>query len=138
MSSRFVAAALSSQVLLALSTAIAATLSVAADEIVERCGLGPPPDSPDFNRYHEERDRLRVQLGYEPVCDQYIATLPPQYPLQPLERVQPRLAFQPIPLDGTPFAAYRLIGARPDITGGKRGAAALHHYFAGSNGEFYE
>ena len=112
--------------------------SVAADEIAERCGLGPSPDSANFNSYNEERERIRAQLGYEPVCDQYIATLPPLSQLEPFETVRSELAFQLISLESTPFATFRPLGARADIIGDKRGAKALRRYFAASNGEFLE
>ena len=112
--------------------------SVAADEIAERCGLGPPPNSANFNDYNKEREHIRAQLGYEPVCDQYIATLPPPSPLEALETVRSKLAFQPIPLEGTSFATFRLLGARADFIGDQRGAMALRRYFAASDGEFLE
>jgi hypothetical protein len=112
--------------------------SFAADETVERCGLGPSPDSPDFFSYNEERERIRTRLGYEPVCDQYVRTLPPPYSLEPLEGVVGKLPFRPIPLNGTPFAAYHLLGARPDVIMDNRGARALRRYFAGPSGEFLE
>ena len=120
--------------------AVAATVRIAAGtEIVERCGIGPSPDSPNFAPYLEDRKRVRAELGYEPVCDELIASLnPSSLPREPLERVRRKLAFQPIPLDSSLFAGYRLLGAAPDIGGDARGASALRRYFAGQSGEVIE
>jgi hypothetical protein len=135
---QLIGAASIGRVLCAVCLTIVISQSAAADEIAERCGLGPPPDSANFNIYNEQRERIRARLGYEPVCDQYIATLPPPSPLEPFEAVRSKLAFQPIPLEGTPLATFRILGARADIIGDKRGAKALRRYFAGSDGEFLE
>jgi hypothetical protein len=138
MSHQLIGAASIGRVLCTVCLTIVIGRSVAADEIVERCGLGPPPDSANFNSYNEERERIRALVGYEPVCEQYIATLPPPSPLEPFEAVRSKLAFQPIPLEGTPFATFRPLGASADIIGDKRGAKALRRYFAASDGEFLE
>ena len=56
----------------------------------------------------------------------------------PLDQVQPLLAFQPIPIEGTALQGYRQLGAHPEIVGDKRGASALLRYFRGPNGEVIE
>ena len=53
---RLIAAAAVGRVLCAASIVFASTLSFAAGQIVERCGLGPAPGSADFSSYNEERD----------------------------------------------------------------------------------
>ena len=119
--------------------AFAAIVPVSAANFDERCGLGPSPDSPDFKAYHEERESIRAQLGYEFVCDQYILTIgASSYRLESLEKVQSKLAFQPVQLGGTLFASYTELGARPYIVGNSHGAGALHRYFAGNSGEVLE
>ena len=96
MSHQLIGAASIGRVLCMACLTIVIGRSVAADEIAERCGLGPPPNSASFNDYNKEREHIRAQLGYEPGCDQYIATLPPPFPLETLETVRSKLAFQPI------------------------------------------
>lgn len=127
------------RILLALLAFAVTARFAGGAEVVERCGPGPSPASPDFAAHLDERMRLRAELGYEPVCEQLLATMsPPPLPGDPLEAVAHRLAFQPIPLGESDFTRYRLLRAAPDFAGGPRGASALRRYFTGPSGETIE
>lgn len=125
--------------LIALLALAAIARAASGAEIVERCGRGPSPASPDFAAYVEENKRVREELGYEPVCDELLAAMSPsRFAHEPLPAARHKLGFQPIPLDGSLFARYRPLGATPDFAGGPLGASALRRYFAGERDEAIE
>jgi hypothetical protein len=74
------------------------------------CGLGPPPDSPDFA---EARAREAAELkreGYLRVCEANLARYDIASSLQSMERATAGLAFTPVALAGTPFAKLGSVG----------------------------
>lgn len=108
-----------------------------AAEIVERCEYGPAPDAPNFAAVLAERNRITAELGYEPVCDALLPSIDPSRASSAtLAGIRDQLLFQPMPLDSSVLAGYRLLGATPSHATNRPDAnAALHRYFAGADGE---
>jgi hypothetical protein len=101
------------------------------------CGLGPPPGSPEFAAYRQRQDRQRAALGYQVVCERKLTRFDYAAQVRPMAEVSRRLAFNPVPLDSTPFATYTLLGGIPDH-GGDHGSTALHRTFRTPDGRMVD
>ncbi|QJD98857.1 hypothetical protein HH212_01380 [Massilia forsythiae] len=86
----------------------------------EQCGLGPPPDAPDFAAFQERRRAEMARRGYEHVCEENLARFAPPSSIKPVAWTMAGLAFQPVRLDGTPFAGLELLGAQGETMGDAR------------------
>jgi hypothetical protein len=81
------------------------------------CGLGPPPDSPEFADYRRLQKEQESALGYRLVCDRDVnAGFGPLEARRRSQQGAVSLAFQPVSLGGTPFAAFEAIGQVADVS----------------------
>jgi hypothetical protein len=82
------------------------------------CGLGPPPGSPGFAEARAREAAEVARDGYQRVCDANLARYDgATYGLRPLAAATRGLAFHPLALENTPFAAFTLVGAAPESVG---------------------
>jgi hypothetical protein len=83
-----------------------------------RCGLGPPPDAPDFAAYDARREQEMRERGYELVCDANLARYDIPWKIRTLSAA--RLEFEPVDLARTPFADLEAKGNQVETVSGKR------------------
>jgi hypothetical protein len=90
-----------------------------------RCGLGPPPGDPDFAAYQARRWQDMAERGYELVCDADLQRYDIPWKMHSLGGLH--LAFEPVDLSHTPFAALEDKGNQVETVVGKR--ARLYRRF---------
>lgn len=106
-------------------TAISADLSRHAS----KCGLGPPPNSPEFENYNAKQQLEMKTRGYVLVCDGDLQRFDLRSKVSLLEKVIPKLAFKPVDLTATPFSKLALLGGLTDRPVSGKGASALYRAF---------
>jgi hypothetical protein len=89
-----------------------------ADPPGMHCGLGPPPNAPDFAAYNARRQQETRERRYELVCDADLGRYGIPWKMRPLGET--RLAFEPVDLARTPFAALEDKGNQVETVVGKR------------------
>jgi hypothetical protein len=99
----------------------------ASDQV--SCGLGPPPGSPQFEEHEQLQDRQRASLGYVLLCSESLGRFDYAARVEPLDKATAHLAFTPVSLGATPFAALEALGGWQDYFGSPDGAAGLHRTF---------
>jgi hypothetical protein len=105
----------------------------AAAAAAPACGLGPPPGSPGFAAAQVREAAEVARTGYQRVCDANLTRYDgAAYGLRPLPSASRGLAFRPLDLAGTPFAAYTLVGAAPESVGSV--ASRLYRVFRMNDG----
>jgi hypothetical protein len=83
-----------------------------------RCGLGPPPNAPDFAAWNARREQETRERGYELVCDANLSRYDIPWKMRTLGKT--RLEFEPVDLARTPFAALEARGNQVETITGKR------------------
>src|SRR5438128_2472222 len=87
-------------------------VGAAENEVIELCGPGSPPGSPEFQTFHAAREVQRQHLGYDLVCDELLRSMDREMArATDYADVASQLEFEPLDLINTPFAAYRFLGA---------------------------
>jgi hypothetical protein len=76
----------------------------------ESCGLGVPPDSPEYAEFEARQAAQVARDGYLRVCEANLARYQIAAELKPLGWVMSELAFTPVELTNTPFAKLRSLG----------------------------
>jgi hypothetical protein len=96
------------------------------------CGLGLPPDSPGFAEFEARKAAEAERNGFLRVCESDLARYEIAAGLKPLDQVMPRLAFGPVALAGTPFAALASLGGMAEAGGSIK--SRLYRSFRLANG----
>ncbi|MBA5606101.1 hypothetical protein H3H36_12110 [Duganella sp. FT3S] len=73
-------------------------------------GFGPPPGSPNFAKFEEQRAAEIKRTGYLMACEDILARYDVTSQLQPLKAMTTALQFRPLDLAGTPFSSFTNIG----------------------------
>jgi len=101
-----------------LSRELARAFGQAQAEPGVACGLDPPPNAPDFAAYQARRRHEMAARGYELVCDADLDRYDIPWKRRPLSAA--RLAFEPIDLAHTSFAALEHKGNQVETIGDTR------------------
>jgi len=124
--------------LLGLLISVPMCFAAAGSEPIEYCGLGPPPGAADFQSFNDTRQLQRERLGYDLVCEDLVRSMEHEVEAaRAYADILPGLGFNPLDLSGSPFAAYRLLGAASERFSDGR-AAALHRYFQAPGSELID
>ena len=128
--------------LLGLLITVPMCFAAVVSELVEDCGRGLPPGLPPgaagFQAYNDARKSQRERLGYDLVCEDLVRSMEDEVErARAYADILPGLGFKPLDLSGTPFAAYRLLGAASEIFSDGR-FASLHRYFQAPGGELVD
>jgi len=116
--------------LVLLAFLAAAPTSANPAEASASCGLGLPPDHPGFAEAELRKAAEFKNNGFIQVCE---ANLERFYiSFRPKALVEARLAFEPVNLEGTPFAQFDHLGSLPESVGDKR--SRLYRGFRLPNG----
>jgi hypothetical protein len=124
--------------LLGLLITVPMCFAAVVSELVEDCGRGPPPGAAGFQAFNDARKAQRERLGYDLVCEDLVRSMEHEVErARAYADILPGLGFKPLDLSGTPFAAYRLLGAASEIFSDGR-FASLHRYFQAPGGELVD
>lgn len=97
---------------------LGSAFGLSAHSATEFCGLGPPPNAPNYADFELTKAAHIREKGFLPVCEADLKRFNIDYRKIDVDKVE--LDFSPVSIENTPFTQLKSLGLVPEVVGEKK------------------